>query len=130
MSPRQIIVPEESPRPVSYYTHGIRIGPVLYSAGQTARNTAGQLVGIGDAAAQAERAFGNLALVLRDAHMQFSDVVRLNIFARQRSDLAAILDVKERFFAGHRPALTMAIVKGLAYPEYLLEVEAIACQDE
>jgi enamine deaminase RidA (YjgF/YER057c/UK114 family) len=123
---RHILLPSESPRPVSYYSHGIRVGSVLYSAGQTSRNVDGELVGIGDASRQAQQAFHNLSLVLKEAGMGFSDVVRLNLFIRWRVDLPAILKVKDSFFHGHRPALTVAVVKSLAFREYLLEVEAIA----
>lgn len=127
---RQILLPEGAPRPVSYYSHGIRVGPVLYSAGQTARDASGRLVGSGNVQVQAEQAFYNLALVLGEAGMRFDDVVRLNIFARIRADLPIIMNVKERFFAKHAPAMTVAIVEELAYPEYLLEVEVIAVLDQ
>lgn len=123
---RQVILPAGAPRPVSYYSHGVRVGPVLYSAGQTARNAAGELVGVGDARKQAERAFTNLSLVLGEAGMAYTDVVRLNILIRFPSDLPAILAVKQRFFADHHPTMTVAAVESLAYPHYLLEVEAIA----
>ncbi|MCG3208405.1 MAG: hypothetical protein FOGNACKC_02009 [Anaerolineae bacterium] len=62
--------------------------------------------------------------------MRFDDVVRLNIFARNSADLPIIMNVKEQFFAQHAPAMTIAVVVGLAYPEYALEVEAIAVSDE
>lgn len=127
---RQILLPEGAPRPVSYYSHGIRVGPVLYSAGQTARDASGRLVGPGNVHQQAERAFYNLSLVLHQAGMRFDDVARLNIFARNRADLPLIMKVKERFFTRQAPAMTFAIVEGLAYPEYLLEVEAIAVLDQ
>ena len=127
---RQILLPEGAPRPVSYYSHGIRVGPVLYSAGQTARDASGRLIGPGNVQQQAERAFYNLSLVLHQAGMRFDDVVRLNIFARNLTDFPIIMNVKEQFFAKHAPAMTIAVVEGLAYPEYLLEVEAIAVLDQ
>jgi enamine deaminase RidA (YjgF/YER057c/UK114 family) len=36
----------------------------------------------------------------------------------------------KEYFKYHKPALTIAVVKGLAYQEYLLEVEAIAIKEE
>ena len=123
---RRILLPAGAPRPVSYYSHGIRIGSVLYSAGQTSRDASGQLVGIGDVGRQAEQAFYNLALVLQAAGMGFGDIVRLNIFACRVGDLPAIFEVANRYFTGHAPALTAAMVDSLAYPEYLLELEVIA----
>jgi len=126
---RQFILPAGAPQPVSYYSHGIRVGAMLYSAGQTARDATGQLDGPGDVRQQAERAFYNLSLVLDEAEMGFQEVVRLNIFVRNIRDLPEIFEVKERYFKEHRPALTVAAVTSLAYAEYLLEVEAIAVQN-
>lgn len=127
---RRIILPNGAPKPVSYYSHGIRVGPYLYSAGQTARDQSGQIIGVGDAELQAERSFSNLMLVLEDAEMSPNDVVRLNIFIRNASDLPKIIAVRDRVFDAHKPALTVAVVESLAYEEYLLEVEAIATADE
>ena len=107
----------------------MHIGNVMYSAGQTSRDSSGQLVGIGNVEIQASWAYKNLSLVLADAGMSFQDVVRLNIFLKSISDLPIILRIMEQNFIDHHPALTIALVKGLAYPEYLLEVEAIAVID-
>jgi len=128
-SDRKYILPAGCPQPVSYYSHGIHLGNQLYSAGQTSRDPSGQLVGVGDAEIQATQAFHNLELVLAEANMHFSDVVRLNIFLKSRTDLPTILNVMKKNFKDHKPALTIAEVRGLAYREYLLEVEAIAVQD-
>lgn len=126
---RKYILPVDCPQPVSYYSHGMHIGNVMYSAGQTSRDSSGQLVGIGNVEIQASWAYKNLSLVLADAGMSFQDVVRLNIFLKSISDLPIILRIMEQNFIDHHPALTIALVKGLAYPEYLLEVEAIAVID-
>lgn len=126
---RNYILPIGCPQPVSYYSHGMRIGNLLYSAGQTSRDSSGHLVGIGDVKIQATQAFYNLDLVLTDADMDFSNVVRLNIFLKSRTDIKIVIEIMEINFKEHRPAITIAIVKGLAYKEYLLEVEAIAVQD-
>lgn len=126
---RKYLLPRGCPQPVSYYSHGIHLGNLLYSAGQTSRDPSGQLVGVGDAEMQTTQAFHNLELVLAEANMHFSDVVRLNIFLKSRADLPTILNVMKKNFENHKPALTIAVVKGLAYREYLLEVEAIAVQD-
>ncbi len=126
---RQIIIPSESPHPACYYSHGIRVGAVLYSAGQTSRNVDGELVGIGNATQQAKQTFHNLSLVLKEGGMGFQNVVRLKIFVRWRADLPEIMKVKDQYFHNHRPALTITVVKSLANREYLLDVEVIARAD-
>jgi 2-iminobutanoate/2-iminopropanoate deaminase len=126
MARRVIHLPQGAPRPISYYSHGVQLNGMLYTAGQTARDQTGTVVGVGDAAAQAQQAFHNLSLVLGDAGMDFSHIVRLNILVRAAADLAAILEVKDRLMGGCLPTLTCAVVEGLALPDYLLELEAIA----
>ncbi len=126
---RFFINPSDSPTPVSYYSHGLRIGPALYTAGQTARDQGGHLIGVGDVSSQAAQAFFNLMNVLDGANMKPTDVVRLNIFVRSAADLPAIMNARDQLFNQHRPALTTCVVEALAYPEYLLEVEAIAVRD-
>ncbi len=123
---RTYLQPKGAPRPVSYYTLGLRVGSRLYSSGQTAREASGQLVGQGDARRQAEQAVHNLSLVLAEGGLRAEDIVRLNLFVRRADDLPAILGVIARFLEANRPALTAAVVESLAFPEYLLEVEAIA----
>jgi enamine deaminase RidA (YjgF/YER057c/UK114 family) len=130
MDGRYLINPSGSPRPVSYYSHGLRVGAMLYSAGQTARDAGGQIVGIGDAGRQAEQAFSNLMRLMGEAKMQITDVVRMNIFIRATADLPVIMAVRNQFLKEHRPALTICVVESLAFPEYLLEVEVISCNED
>jgi 2-iminobutanoate/2-iminopropanoate deaminase len=126
---RLSINPTGSPTPASYYSHGLRVGPVLYTAGQTARKRDGELVGVGNAKTQATQAFSNLMRVLEEVEMKPIDVVRLTIFVRARADLPAIMCIRDQYFDQHRPAFSTCVVESLAYPEYLLEVEAIAIRD-
>ena len=101
---------------------------VLYCSGQTSSNADGQPVNAGDIAAQLELALDNLEAVLRDAGMTLANVVRLNYYT---TDVDAFLgtfgDLGKRLSdAGCRPAATLLGVTRLAFPELLLEIEAIA----
>jgi 2-iminobutanoate/2-iminopropanoate deaminase len=126
MNIRKKLLPPNGPQPVSYYSHGIRVGPVLYTAGQTSRDVTNMLVGADDPGQQAQQAFKNLLLVLAEGGMDVSNVVRLSILVRRITDIKIVLEVKEKIFNPYLPTMTIARTKGLAYPEYLLEVDAIA----
>jgi enamine deaminase RidA (YjgF/YER057c/UK114 family) len=45
------------------------------------------------------------------------------------ADVALFRDVRDRTLGAAKPASTLIIVAGLARPEYLVEIEAIAAAD-
>lgn len=102
-------------------------GTIIYLSGQVALNTSGQLVGRGDFAAQAEQVFENLKAALAAAGADFSHVVKLNTYLLDRVNLPVLRDVRDRFVNTQTPpASTLVLVSGLAQPDFLLEIEAIA----
>lgn len=127
---RKILIPKDAPPPTTYYSLGLRVGPMLYTSGQTSRDKSGQLVGSDDPTQQAEQAFTNLSRVLGEGEMGYRDIVRINLFIRTITELKAILAVMERFLEGNRPSLSIVIVENLANPAYRLEVEAVAWKEE
>ncbi|MBN9219510.1 MAG: RidA family protein [Mesorhizobium sp.] len=77
---------------------------------------------------QIELAWDNLEAVLADAGMSVTDLVKVDGFIT-RPDLVAIYrQERERRFAGHAAATTMVIVAGLAEPNLLVEIQAIAAR--
>jgi 2-iminobutanoate/2-iminopropanoate deaminase len=115
------------------YTHVVEVsGPVktIYVSGQIALDQSGALVGAGDMKAQAEQVFKNLEAALRAAGATFSDVVKMNMYTTDMSQIQAIRDVRTRYFASATPASTLVQVVHLARPELMLEVEVIAAVPE
>ena len=125
MATRTILKPKDAANPVSYYSLGIRVGPVLYTSGQSARDQSGNIVS-SDCSEQAQRAFQNLGMVLASGDMTSQDIVSLRILLRQGARLPDVLAVCDHFLISNRPALSIAYTTQLALPDYWLEVEAIA----
>ena len=128
------INPEGIDAPTNY-THVIiaRGSRMVFIAGQYPEDPSGKLVGQGDTAKQAAQAFANLGLALRTAGAQPQDVTRLGIYVvnYKREYLAMIDPGRRAVFGDHHPTDVLLGVETLAYPEYLIEVEAIAViQDE
>ena len=102
---------------------------VLHVSGQTSVDDDGKPVHVGDVAGQAGRALDNLATVLGEAGMSLANVVRLNHYT---TDVDAYLSegwgvIAARLAdAGCRPASTLLGVTRLAFPEFLIEIEAVA----
>lgn len=112
------------------YSHVVRAGNTVYIAGQVAIAPTGQLVGVGDAAAQTHQVFTNLMTCLKSQGLGPSQVAKLTTFVVGRENLEAVRSVRKDYFPpGAAPASTMVLVVGLAHPDMLVEVEAIAVRD-
>jgi enamine deaminase RidA (YjgF/YER057c/UK114 family) len=110
------------------YSQAVRLGDLLFLAGQVEWDEKGHVVGGADARLQTEQAFSNLRAVLEAAGSSLDRVAKLTIFATSRDHLAAIREVRHKVFdpIGHYPASTFIVVSGLASPELLVEIEAVA----
>jgi enamine deaminase RidA (YjgF/YER057c/UK114 family) len=103
---------------------------LIFIAGQTALDSEGIVVGIGDFAAQAERVFDNPGIALRTAGCSAANVVKMTVFLTDMSNLSSYREARNRFFATvsppAAPAVTLVEVSQLYGPHFLIEVEAIA----
>ncbi|MFC6281387.1 MULTISPECIES: RidA family protein [Polaromonas] len=113
--------------PVGAYSHGVlapATGQWLHVSGQIGVRPDGSL-GSGFAE-QARLAWENLLAVLAAAHMDASHLVKVTTFMTEAGDLKDLNPVRSAFLGEARPASTLLIVKALARPEWLFEVEAVA----
>jgi enamine deaminase RidA (YjgF/YER057c/UK114 family) len=115
------------------YSHVVeaRGGRTLYIAGQVALDKEGKLVGAGNLRAQVKQVFENLKARLEEGGASFKDVVKLNYYLTDASDLQALRDTRDSYINTEAPpASTLVVVKRLAREEYLVEIEAIAVAAE
>jgi enamine deaminase RidA (YjgF/YER057c/UK114 family) len=99
----------------------------IYVGGQNAVSPDGQVVGIGDLAAQTELVFANLGTVLASAGADLHDVVRWTLYVVEGQDLRPGLAVFQKVWGdAPPPAISMIQVAGLANPDFLLEMDAVA----
>ena len=97
-------------------------------AGQAPVDAAGQVVGAGDLAAQAEQVFRNVEIGLTAADAALEHVVRWTFYLVQNQPAGPVIEVYRRIW-GERPnppMVTLLYVAGLARPDYLFEVETLA----
>ena len=99
----------------------------IYVGGQNAVSADGQIVGAGDLAAQTEQVFANLRTVLASAGADLHDIIKWTMYVVEGQDLLPGLGVFQRVWGdAPPPAISMIRVAGLANPDFLLEIEAIA----
>jgi len=109
----------------------VRGGRTLYIAGQVAVDEKGTLVGPGDFRAQSKQVFENLKSRLAEAGASFKDVVKLNYYITDATDVQGLRDIRNQYVnIENPPASTLVVVKRLVREEYLLEIEAIAVAGE
>ena len=109
----------------------VKGGRTLYIAGQIAVDKNGNLVGRGDFRAQVKQVFENLKARLQEGGASFKDVVKLNYYLTDASDLQALRETRDSYInTENPPASTLVVVKQLVRDEYLLEVEAVAVAGE
>ena len=77
---------------------------------------------------QAHCAWENLVAVLAAAGMTVADLVKVNTYLTDRSQHPQFSPIRAKFLGDARPASTLVVVAALARPEYLVEVEAVACR--
>jgi enamine deaminase RidA (YjgF/YER057c/UK114 family) len=104
----------------------VRAGDHVVLRGQTGMGLDEVLRGPGDAVAQAEQAMDNVAILLGEAGASVADIVRATVFVTDRAFLPGVCAAVARRFADAPPAFSMVIVKGLASPELLMEVDVTA----
>ncbi|MGH3501030.1 MAG: RidA family protein [Nocardioidaceae bacterium] len=104
---------------------GIQAAGLLYVSGQAGIDEHGRTVGEGFET-QARRAFANLATVLRHARASLADVVKVTIIVTDMANLDTIIRLRGEYFTEPFPADTLLQVAGLAQPDWLVEIDAVA----
>ena len=102
---------------------------IVYISGQVPLDVDGQLVGEGDFEAQTRQVFENLTLALEATGASWTDVVKLNFFLTDVTQLTSVRAIRDEFVNTEQPpASTLVQVSGLFRPEVMIEVEAVAAK--
>jgi len=122
---KTIIKPAQSPAAVGPYNHAVRVGDLLFCAGQIPIEPAtGNLVP-GDIKAQTTRVLENVKAILQDQGLTFANVVKSTVFLTNLADFAAMNEIYAQYFTHDFPARSTiqvaALPKGAS-----VEIEVIA----
>jgi enamine deaminase RidA (YjgF/YER057c/UK114 family) len=100
----------------------------IYIGGQDAVDAEGNIIGIGDIAAQTEQVLRNLRTALEAASARPEHVVKWNVFIVDGQDFRSGYAAFQSAWGDrpNPPVITAAIVTGLAHPDFLVEMDAIA----
>ena len=110
-----------------HYSNSIRTnGPLLFIAGQVAMDADGKLVGEGDIRAQATQVLENIRAIVEANGAAMADLAQVTVYVRDIEAFSSISDIRERYFPADGPASAIVEVSALAWPEFLIEISAVA----
>ena len=121
--------PSGLPDPQNRYSHIVKIGNLVFIAGQTGSDADGNVVGP-DMTSQAKRAYGNLKTAVESLGGTVANIVKTTTYIVNREDAQYSRPVRKELFGSTLPTSALIIVAGLGRPEVLIEIEAIAVLDD
>ena len=125
MATKQIIKPAKSPAAVGPYNHAVRVGDLLFCAGQIPLNPADGSLITGDIKAQTERVLENVKAILDDQKLTFANVVKSTVFMTNLADFAGMNEVYAKYFTSDFPARSTVQVAALPKGA-IVEIEIVA----
>lgn len=125
MATKQIIRPKNSPAAVGPYNHAVRVGDLLFCAGQIPIDPANGNLVAGDIKAQTERVLLNVKGILDDQKLTFANVIKSTVFMTNLVDFAAMNEVYGKYFTTDFPARSTIQVAALPKGANV-EIEVVA----
>ena len=101
-------------------------GDRIFLRGQTGMGLDEKLYGTGDVVAQTRQAVTNVETLLEEANAGLDDVAKAVIYVTESDFVAPVNKAILERFGAQIPALTTVVVKGLASPELLMEIDITA----
>ena len=104
----------------------------VYVGGQNAVDASGAIAGKRDIEVQAEQIFKNLEIALSAGDAVLENIIKWNIYVLQGQSPQPAFEVFQRVW-GNRPnppLITLLFVAGLAHPDFLMEIDAVAIVPE
>lgn len=123
------INPDAIGKPVANYTHVVTAEgaqKLVFCGGQIAADADGKLLPPDDFDAQAKMVMENLTKALAAGGAKISDVTKLTIYICNPHDVPKARGILQTYFPDDPPGATLCILRGLANPNLLLEIEATA----
>ena len=121
--PEEVVTSARVPR-IGPYSQAVRVGDLVFTAGQPGINPASGQVAGETFEAQARQAFANLQAVLEDAGSRMERVVKVTCYVADASAFATLNTLFEEYFPGSPPVRSTPVI---SLPRGLLfSIDAIA----
>jgi len=121
--------PKTISKPFAGYSHVVTAESakkLVFCAGQVAADVSGKVLPPDSFEAQTRMVMKNLKNALAAGGAKLSDVTKVTIYICNPHDVPKARSILNDYFGKHPPGSTLCILRGLANPNFLLEIEAIA----
>jgi enamine deaminase RidA (YjgF/YER057c/UK114 family) len=121
--------PDGIHKPFACYSHVVTAEgaqKLVFCAGQVPADPDGKVLPPDDFEAQTKMVMQNLTRALAAGGAKLSDVTKVTIYICNPHDVPKARGILETYFGGNPPGSTLCVLRGLANPNFLLEIEAIA----
>lgn len=108
------------------YSRAVRVGNLVYVAGTTASNEAGDVQHLGSLYRQATYILQKIETALQAVGAEMRHVVRSRVYITRMADWQQVAQAHSEAFKDIRPANTLVEVSALATPDMLVEIEVDA----
>jgi len=105
------------------YSHAVRIGDELIISGAVSMDDSGSPTAIGNLEQQMKNCYDDLKKVLTHYGYTFDDVVVENVFTTNMAEFLKQSGYRNTIYKKNYPTGTWLEVKGLALPEFMIEIE-------
>jgi 2-iminobutanoate/2-iminopropanoate deaminase len=122
---RKIIATQHAPAAVGPYSQAVRVGELIYSAGQIPLVPETSKLIEGDIEAQTRQVMNNLAAVLQAAGSSLANVIKTTVYVTDMANFAAINQAYGSFFKADPPARSTVQVAALPLGAQV-EIEVVA----
>ena len=121
----KVISTKKAPAAIGPYSQAIRIGNLVYTSGQIPIDPATGVFVEGGIKEQTRQSLTNVKVILEEAGLSMSNVVKTTVFMADMGDFADMNSVYAEFFTEPYPARSAVAVKTLPKGS-LVEIEVIA----
>ncbi|HEV2694947.1 MAG TPA: RidA family protein [Verrucomicrobiae bacterium] len=125
MATKQIVKPKNSPQALGPYNHAVRIGDLLFCAGQIPIDPKDGNLVMGDIKVSTDRVLQNIKAILDDQGLTFANVVKSTVFLTDLANFAGMNEVYGKYFTDNFPARSTVQVAALPKAA-TVEIEVIA----
>ncbi|MBZ0207210.1 MAG: RidA family protein [Flavobacteriales bacterium] len=105
------------------YTHAVRIGDAITISGAVSMDNEGNATAVGDLGQQMKNCYSDLDKILKHYGCTFDDVVAEHIFTTDMAGFLKHAEYRGAIYTKQFPAGSWLEVKGLALPEFMIEIE-------
>jgi len=105
------------------YSHAVKIGNDIKISGAVSMDDEGNPTATGDLEQQMKNAYSDLDKVLKHYGVTFDDVIVENVFTTDMAKFLEVSEYRNSIYPNQFPTGSWLEVKGLALPEFMIEIE-------